>query len=103
MHILHIFYKERWYCPEEALHISDLFPGKGFGSAVHVYNEDGEEILTYTGGVGWQAKETKAETKVNSALKTTYYEAYSAERKALKSKESDNIAAGADNTFDARA
>ena len=31
-----------------------------------------------------QAKETKAETKVNSALKTTYYEAYSAERKALK-------------------
>ena len=36
-------------------------------------------------------------------LKTTYYEAYSAERKALKSKESDNIAAGADNTFDARA
>ncbi len=48
-------------------------------------------------------KETKAETKVNSALKTTYYEAYSAERKALKSKESDNIAAGADNTFDARA
>ena len=51
----------------------------------------------------WQAKETKAETKVNSALKTTYYEAYSAERKALKSKESDNIEVGADNTFDARA
>ena len=50
-----------------------------------------------------EAKETKAETKVNSALKTTYYEAYSAERKALKSKESDNIEVGPDNTFDARA
>ena len=82
---------------------SDLNRRIGFWNEVLVYNEDGEEILTYTGGVGWQAKETKAETKVNSALKTTYYEAYSAERKALKSKESDNIAAGADNTFDARA
>ncbi len=48
-------------------------------------------------------KKQRQRQRVNSALKTTYYEAYSAERKALKSKESDNIAAGADNTFDARA
>ena len=94
---------KRWLCMLFGEPYEAKCQGKGFGSAVHVYNEDGEEILTYTGGVGWQAKETKAETKVNSALKTTYYEAYSAERKALKSKESDNIAAGADNTFDARA
>lgn len=94
---------KRWLCMLFGEPYEAECQGKGFGSAVHVYNEDGEEILTYTGGVGWQAKETKAETKVNSALKTTYYEAYSAERKALKSKESDNIAAGADNTFDARA
>ena len=39
----------------------------------HVYNEEGEEVLTYTGGVGWQEKETKAESQVHSALKMTYY------------------------------
>ena len=72
---------KRWLCMLFGEPYEAKCQGKGFGSAVHVYNEDGEEILTYTGGVGWQAKETKAETKVNSALKTTYYEAYSAERK----------------------
>ena len=45
----------------------------GTGSAIHVYNEEGEEVLTYTGGVGWQEKETKAESQVHSALKMTYY------------------------------
>ena len=55
--------------------------------AIHVYNEDGEEVLTYTGGVGWQEKETKAESQVHSALKMTYYEAFSEARKALNSEE----------------
>ena len=50
--------------------------------------------------ISFNAENHEVEKEV---LKTTYYEAYSAERKALKSKESDNIAAGADNTFDARA
>ena len=59
----------------------------GTGSAIHVYNEDGEEVLTYTGGVGWQEKETKAESQVHSALKMTYYEAFSEARKALNSEE----------------
>ena len=54
---------------------------------IHVYNEDGEEVLTYTGGVGWQEKETKAESQVHSALKMTYYEAFSEARKALNSEE----------------
>lgn len=49
--------------------------------------EEGEEVLTYTGGVGWQEKETKAESQVHSALKMTYYEAFSEARKALNSKE----------------
>ena len=61
--------------------------GTGTGSAIHVYNEDGEEVLTYTGGVGWQEKETKAESQVHSALKMTYYEAFSEARKALNSEE----------------
>ena len=50
-------------------------------------NEEGEEVLTYTGGVGWQEKETKAESQVHSALKMTYYEAFSEARKALNSEE----------------
>ena len=44
-------------------------------------------VLTYTGGVGWQEKETKAESQVHSALKMTYYEAFSEARKALNSEE----------------
>ena len=38
---------------------------RGTGSAAHVYNECGEEVLTYTEGVGWQEKETKAESQVD--------------------------------------
>ena len=63
------------------------YQGTGTGSAIHVYNEEGEEVLTYTGGVGWQEKETKAESQVHSALKMTYYEAFSEARKALNSEE----------------
>ena len=52
-----------------------------------VYNECGEEVLTYTEGVGWQEKETKAESQVHSALKSTYYEAFCDARKALNSEQ----------------
>ncbi|MCI8351209.1 MAG: hypothetical protein HFJ86_08615 [Oscillospiraceae bacterium] len=50
----------------------------GIGSAVHVYDENGEEILTYTQGAGWHEKETKAETAVHREIKMAYYEAYHA-------------------------
>ena len=63
------------------------FQGEGTGSAAHVYNECGEEVQTYTEGVGWQEKETKAESQGHSALKMTYYEAFSEARKALNSEE----------------
>ena len=59
------------------------YQGEGTGSALHIYNEEGEEVLTYTQGVGWHEKETKAETGVHSALKLAYYEAYHDARKAL--------------------
>ena len=75
---------KKWLCMLFGTPYKAETQGKGIGSAVHVYNECGEEVLTYTGGVGWQAKETKAETQVHSALKMTYYEAYSDDRKALK-------------------
>ena len=66
------------YIPYEA-----EYQGEGTGSALHIYNEEGEEVLTYTQGVGWHEKETKAETGVHSALKLAYYEAYHDARKAL--------------------
>lgn len=75
---------KRWLCilfgtPYEAEYQGD----GGTGSAIHIYNEGGEEVLTYTQGVGWHAKETKEETSVHSALKFAYYEAYHDERKIL--------------------
>ncbi len=57
----------------------------GTGSAIHVYDENGDEILTYTGGVGWHKKESKAENEVHQTLKSVYYEAYRSERKIIKS------------------
>ena len=78
---------KKWLCMLFGIPYEAKYQGTGTGSAIHVYNEDGEEVLTYTGGVGWQEKETKAESQVHSALKMTYYEAFSEARKALNSEE----------------
>ena len=78
---------KRWLCIMFGIPYEAEYQGKGTGSALHVYNEGGEEVLTYTEGVGWHEKETKAESQVHSALKSTYYEAYCDARKALKSTE----------------
>ena len=45
------------------------FQSEDTGSAVYVYDGNGDEILTYTVGVGWHEKESKAETEVHGALK----------------------------------
>lgn len=55
----------------------------GTGSAVHILDENGEEILTYTAGAGWQEKASQAENQVHSALKMAYFDAYHAARKEL--------------------
>ena len=52
--------------------------------AAHVYDENGDEILTYTGGVGWHEKPSKAETQVHQSLKFAYYDAYYAVRQNMK-------------------
>ena len=85
---------ERWLCllfgePYEA-----KFQSEGTGSAIHVYDGNGDEILTYTAGVGWHEKESKAETQVHGALKAAYYSAYHAARQEIK---------GVQGGFDARA
>ena len=76
---------ERWLCilfgePYEA-----KFQSEGTGSAVHVYDGNGDEILTYTAGVGWHEKESKAETQVHGALKAAYYDAFRAARQEINS------------------
>ncbi len=75
----------RWLCllfgePYEA-----KFQSEGTGSAVHVYDGNGDEVLTYTAGVGWHEKESKAETQVHGALKAAYYDAYHAARQEINS------------------
>ncbi|MCM1181544.1 MAG: hypothetical protein NC347_14920 [Clostridium sp.] len=75
---------KRWLCLLFGIPYEAEYQGEGSESAVHIYNKEGEEVLTYTHGAGWHEKETKAETDVHSALKSVYYGAYRDERKALK-------------------
>ena len=77
----------RWLCllfgePYEA-----EFQSEGTGSAVHVYDGNGDEVLTYTAGVGWHEKESKAETQVHGALKAAYYDAFRAARQEINGME----------------
>ena len=74
---------KRWLCILFGIPYEAEYQGEGTGSALHIFNEEGEEVLTYTQGVGWHEKETKAETGVHSALKLAYYEAYHDAKKAL--------------------
>ena len=55
---------KRWLCIIFGIPYEAEYQGEGTGSAIHIYNEGGEEVLTYTQGVGWHEKETKAETDV---------------------------------------
>ncbi|MCM1083600.1 MAG: hypothetical protein NC393_09480 [Clostridium sp.] len=73
---LHILFGE----PYEA-----EFQSEGTGSAIHVYDGNGDEILTYTAGVGWHEKESKAETEVHGALKSAYFDAFQTARKEINS------------------
>ena len=76
------------------------FQSEGTGSAVHVYDGNGDEILTYTAGVGWHEKESKAETEVHGALKAAYYDAFRAARQEINS---SVVGMEVQGGFDARA
>lgn len=56
----------------------------GLGDAIHIYDENGDEILTYSGGVGWHMKPTQSETKIWQTTTKIYYEAYRNERNIIK-------------------
>lgn len=64
------------------------FQSSGTGSSIHVFDENHDEILTYTQGVGWQKKESKLESEVHQTLKSIYYDAYHSERISIKSQSS---------------
>ena len=70
---------ERWLC----ILFGEPYEAKFQDSAIHVYDENGDEILTYTAGVGWHEKESKAETEVHGALKAAYYDAFRAARQEI--------------------
>lgn len=82
---------ERQLCILFGMPFEAEFQPVGFGSEVHVYNENGEEVLTYTGGVGWHEKETKAETAVHSALKFTYFNAWQEAKKTIKTNDRELV------------
>ena len=74
------------------------FQSEGTGSAIHVYDGNDDEILTYTAGVGWHEKESKAEMEVHGALKAAFYDAFRAARQEINSR-----AVEVQGGFDARA
>ena len=72
---------ERWL----RILFGEPYEAKFQSGGVHVYDGNGDEILTYTAGVGWHEKESKAETQVYGALKAAYYDAYHAARQEINS------------------
>ena len=72
---------ERWL----RILFGEPYEAKFQSGGVHVYDGNGDEILTYTVGVGWHEKESKAETEVHGALKAAYYDAYHAARQEINS------------------
>ena len=59
---------ERWLC----LLFGEPYEAEFQSGAVHVYDGNGDEVLTYTAGVGWHEKESKAETQVHGVLKAAF-------------------------------
>ncbi len=81
---------ERWL----RLLFGEPYEAKFQPGVVHVYDGNGDEVLTYTAGVGWHEKEPKTEMQVHGALRAAYYDAFRAARQD---------AVEAQGGFDARA
>ncbi|WP_414732881.1 hypothetical protein [Acetobacterium carbinolicum] len=54
------------------------------GTGTHIFDENGDEIATYTPQVGWQTRSSKAENTKSDELKFIYYDAYIEARQAIK-------------------
>ena len=70
---------------ERRLHLlfGEPYEAEFQSGAVHVYDGNGDEVLTYTAGVGWHEKESKAETQVHGAMKAAYFDAFRAARQEI--------------------
>lgn len=58
--------KEIWEADERRLRLlfGESYEAKFQSGGIHVYDGNDDEILTYTVGVDWHEKESKAETEV---------------------------------------
>ena len=73
---------ERWL----RLLFGKPYEAKFQSGAVHVYDRNGDEILTYMASVGWHEKESKAKTQVHGVLKAAYYDAFRAARQEMNAR-----------------
>ena len=87
---------ERWL----RLLFGEPYEAEFQSGGVHVYDGNGDEVLTYTAGVGWHEKESKAETQVHGALKAAYYDAFRSARQEINASVAGMEMQGG---FDARA
>lgn len=79
---------ERWICMLFDLPYKAQFETGALGTGVHIFDENNDEISTFTPGVGWQARSSKEEQTVYDSMKFAYYDAYHEARIALKAGDS---------------
>ena len=78
--------------------------GGPMGTGAHIYDENGDEILSYTPNVGWHQFSSKEEKQVDSAMTAAYYEAYHEARQSMKTNAgTTQECTGTTSTFDAKA
>lgn len=63
------------------------FQAGPLGTGAHIFDENGDEIATFTPNVGWQTRSSRAEQAVYDDMKFAYYSAYHEARAALKAKD----------------
>nr|WP_315022019.1 hypothetical protein [uncultured Aminipila sp.] len=78
---------ERLLCMLFHLPYKAKFETGALGTGAHIFDENNDEIATFTPGVGWQTCSSKAEQTVYDSMKFAYYDAYHEARIALKAGE----------------
>lgn len=58
----------RWICMLMGLPYKAQFEIGPLGAGAHIYDENGDEIATFTPGVGWQTRSSKKETEVYDTM-----------------------------------
>ncbi|MBA4687358.1 MAG: hypothetical protein H2184_09395 [Candidatus Galacturonibacter soehngenii] len=74
----------RWLCMLMGLPYKAQFEIGSLGTGAHIFDENGDEIATFTPGVGWQTRSSKEETEVYDSMKFAYYDVYHTARESIK-------------------